>query len=70
LVIISQKNEGFFVNMSCVVTRGYIKRMEQNLEFFLGVGYLKKATKEILPFWMVAVGGSMPNVKMERPLED
>jgi hypothetical protein len=32
--------------------------------------YLKRATRETLPFQMITMGISMPDVKMERPLED
>jgi len=66
------KNEGFFVTMSCVVTRGY-KKKEQILEKKLGTiraCYLKRVAKEILPSRTIAVGVSMLDVKMEIPLEN
>jgi hypothetical protein len=56
-----------------VVTRSYTKGMEQILEKELGMihlGYLKKATEEILPSRTVVMGVFMSNVKMEKPLED
>jgi hypothetical protein len=58
--------------MSHAITKGYKKRIEQILKEELGalsVSYLKMAAKEVLPSWTVAMGASMPNVKMERPLE-
>jgi hypothetical protein len=35
----------------------------------LSARYLEMAAKEVLPSWMVVMGASMPNVKMERPLK-
>jgi hypothetical protein len=46
--------------------------MEQILKEELGMlnaSYLEKVAKHVLPSWIVAVGTSMPNVKMEIPLE-
>jgi hypothetical protein len=43
--------------------------LEEELEA-LNVDYLERTTKEVLPSWMVAMGASMPVIKMERPLED
>jgi hypothetical protein len=54
--------------MNCVITRGYKKRMEQNLEEKLGTlsaSYMERTTKEMLPSQIIAVGTSIPNVKME-----
>ncbi len=42
--------------------------MEQNLEEKLGTlsaSYMERTTKEMLPSQIIAVGTSIPNVKME-----
>jgi len=47
--------------------------MEQILEEELGAlsaSYMERTTKEVLPSWILAMGASILNVKMERPLED
>jgi len=42
--------------------------LKEELEM-LNASYLEKVAKHVLPSWTVVVGASMPNVKMERPLE-
>jgi hypothetical protein len=47
--------------------------MEQIIEEELGAlnaSYMERTTKEVLPSWILAMGASILNVKMERPLED
>jgi len=47
--------------------------MEQILEEKLGalsVGYMERTTKEVLPSRIIAVGTSIPDIKMERPMGD
>jgi hypothetical protein len=47
--------------------------MEQILEKelkTLNANYPKKTIEEMLPFQTVAMGVSIPTIKMERPLED
>ncbi len=36
----------------------------------LSASYMERITKEVLPSWILAMGASILNVKMERPLED
>jgi len=47
--------------------------LEQIIEEELGAlnaSYMERTTKEVLPSWILAMGASILNVKMERPLED
>jgi len=47
--------------------------MEQILEEKLGtlsVGYMERTTKEVLPSRIIAVGASIPDIKIERPMGD
>lgn len=72
MVIISQRNEGFFVTMSCVVTRGY-KKNGTNFGKKVGIDTCKlfeEGNRGNIAILDVAMGTSMPDVKMETPLED
>jgi hypothetical protein len=67
------KKQRFFCNYELCSDKRILKKKEQILEKKLGAicaGYLKRVTKEILPSWMVAVGISMLDIKMEILLEN